>query len=280
MRHGGKPNYDSRRPRSQRSIAADVRAYVDAVNQDLLDRIPLIAKVVLDVGCGTGALGAAYRRLNPRARVLGIEMDPGAAAIAAQRLDEVAIGDVEDDPLPFAPEGGIDCIIYGDVLEHLRDPWAVLHRHAEALNDGRRHPDLHPQSRALELRRAPAARHLGLRAAADCSTRRICAGSAWRRCAKGCEAAGPVPCDVHAAHVRRASRPPQFARQSRPRCAALGVDPARYADRAAPLQYVWRVRKTPRSAMTIAANMLAPVGGVSHVRIVYPLRAMATDPAS
>ena len=77
-------------------------AYVDAVNQDLLDRIPLDARVVLDVGCNTGALGAAYRRLNPRARVLGLEMDAGAAAIAARRLDGVVVGDIEAGPLPFA----------------------------------------------------------------------------------------------------------------------------------------------------------------------------------
>src|ERR1039458_10646748 len=100
-------------------------AHVDAVNQDVLDRIPLDARVVLDVGCGTGALGAAYRRLNPRARVLGIEMDPGAAAIAAGRLDDVAVGDIEAGPLPFAPQGGIDFIIYGDVLQPLQDPAAA-----------------------------------------------------------------------------------------------------------------------------------------------------------
>ncbi len=30
--------------------------------------------------------------------------------------------------------------------------------------------------------------------------------------------------------------------------------------------------------LIIAANMLEPVGGVSHVRIVYPLQAMRSDP--
>ena len=29
----------------------------------------------------------------------------------------------------------------------------------------------------------------------------------------------------------------------------------------------------------IAANMLAPVGGVSHLRVIHPLRAIATDPS-
>src|SRR5690242_13289124 len=110
-------------------------AYPDHANNDLLERIPLSARVVLDVGCSTGALGAAYKRLNPRARLLGIDKDPVPAALAARRLDQVAVVDVEHDPLPFTLDRPIDCIVYGDVLEHLSDPWPVLRRHAEALSD-------------------------------------------------------------------------------------------------------------------------------------------------
>ena len=102
--------------------------YPDNANHDLLERIPLSAGVVLDVGCNTGALGAAYRRFNPRARLLGIEKDPVAAERAAHRLDQVAVVDVEQDPLPFTLDRPIDCIVYGDIIEHLRDPWAVLRR--------------------------------------------------------------------------------------------------------------------------------------------------------
>ena len=58
-----------------------------------------------------------------------------AAALAARRLDQVAVVDVEHDPLPFTLDRPIDCIVYGDVLEHLSDPWPVLRRHAEALSD-------------------------------------------------------------------------------------------------------------------------------------------------
>src|ERR1700722_11956707 len=112
-------------------------AYSDYPNPDLLERIPLDARVILDVGCGAGALGAEYKRRNPACRVLGIESDPASARIAATRLDEVANIDVETDPLPFpdlASGAAIDCIIYGDVLEHLRDPWRVLKLQAQALS--------------------------------------------------------------------------------------------------------------------------------------------------
>ncbi len=252
-------------------------AYVNAVNQDLLDRIPLDARVVLDVGCGTGALGAVYRRLNPRARVRGIEMDPGAAAIAAQRLHEVAVGDVEANPLPFAPQGGIDCIIYGDVLAHLRDPWAVLKQHAAALsNEGTILicvPNVEHWRFAERLLRgtwdyAPD----GL---LDKGHLRWFSLKTMR---KGLEELGLVPCDVHS-RVFDGEKAAAFANALAPALRSLGVDPQAYADRAAPLQYVWRVRKRPRTLMTIGANMLAPVGGVSHMRVVYPMRAMSTDPS-
>ena len=63
-----------------------------------------------------------------------------------------------------------------------------------------------------------------------------------------------------------------------PALTKLGVDPSVYAQRAAPLQYIWRVMKRPRPMISIAASMLRPVGGVSHVRVVYPMQAMRTDP--
>ena len=101
---------------------------------DLLPLIPLSARTILEVGCGTGELAAAYRRMNPKARLLGIEINRDAAALAALHLEQVSPVDVEAEPLPFAVPDGIDCIVYNGVLRHLRDPWAVIRRHADALN--------------------------------------------------------------------------------------------------------------------------------------------------
>jgi SAM-dependent methyltransferase len=252
-------------------------AVVDAVNQDVLDRIPLDARVVLDVGCGTGALGASYRRLNPRARMLGIESDPTAAAIAAQRLHEVAVGDVEAAPLPFAPAGGIDCIIYGDVLSHLRDPWTLLRQHTEALSDEGTFliciPNVEHWTFAERL----------LRGVWDYESSGLLDKGHLRwfsleTMRKGLGALGLVPCDVHP-RIFDGEQVAAFVNALAPSLRTLGVDPQAYADRAAPLQYVWRVRKRPRTLMTIGANMLAPVGGVSHLRVVYPMRALSTDPS-
>jgi SAM-dependent methyltransferase len=101
---------------------------------DLLSLIPLSAQTILEVGCGEGGLAAAYRRMNPKTRLLGIEKNLDAAALAALHLEQVSAVDVEADPLPFAAPDGIDCIVYNGVLRHLRDPWAVIRRQADALN--------------------------------------------------------------------------------------------------------------------------------------------------
>ncbi|HUB10704.1 MAG TPA: methyltransferase domain-containing protein [Acetobacteraceae bacterium] len=247
-------------------------------NPDLLERIPLSARVVLDVGCGTAALAAAYRKRNPRARLLGIDKDPDLAALAAERLDELATVDVEDDPLPFDLSEGIDCIVYGDILEHLRDPWAVLTRQAEALTP---HgvivmcvPNLEHWSFADRL----------LRGVWDYEESGLMDDThlRWftlRSMHEGLARRGFVLCDV-SPRVFPYDREPaaNFTRSLAPALTSLGISSDDYLQRALPLQYVWRICKAPQQRMMIAGNMLRPVGGVSHVRIVHPLRAMATDP--
>ena len=251
-------------------------AYPDHPNNDLLERIPLSASVVLDVGCNTGALGSAYRRLNPRARLLGIEQDPEAAEVATQRLDQVAVVDVEQDPMPFTLDRPIDCIVYGDILEHLRDPWSVLRRHAEVLSDDGTMvicvPNMQHWSFTDRLLRGtwkyePA----GL---LDETHLRWFSLETMR---KGLLALGLSPCDVDA-RVFDAADAEAFTSRIAPALTALGVDPQVYAQRAAPLQHVWRVRKHPRELLTVIGNMLRPVGGVSHVRVVHPLQALNSDP--
>ena len=90
---------------------------------------------VLDVGCSSGYL--ARPLTDAGARVLGLEIDPDAAAQARSVCAEVVVGDVESMELPFEPES-FDVILCGDVVEHLRDPGAALARLRPLLRPGGR----------------------------------------------------------------------------------------------------------------------------------------------
>lgn len=98
-------------------------------NQDILNIMPRNLRRVVEVGCSSGALAQAYTRTNRDCTYTGIEIDPGYAATARESCSEVICADVEALPdeqfLRLFPS---DCWVFGDALEHLYDPWALLRR--------------------------------------------------------------------------------------------------------------------------------------------------------
>jgi len=93
------------------------------VRLDLLDRIGTNAKSILEFGCGEAPLGAALKA-RQRCRVVGVELDRDAAAIARRRIDDVYQGDVRE--IIEIIKERFDWIIGGDIVEHLDDPWSFL----------------------------------------------------------------------------------------------------------------------------------------------------------
>jgi len=84
-------------------------------------------KRVLDVGAATGYL--AKTLVSHGCKVTGVELDPEAARQAEEHCEKVVVGDVE--VLDTAEELGeepFDVIVFGDVLEHLKDPLLTLER--------------------------------------------------------------------------------------------------------------------------------------------------------
>jgi SAM-dependent methyltransferase len=202
--------------------------------------VPVAARSLLDIGCGAGGLGRALRGAGSAARLIGVEPDPVLASHAERHYDAVHRLDVEREAAPVAP-GTLDVLVYGDVLEHLRDPWAVLKRDAALLAPG-----------GTLLVCVPNIEHWSFAA-------RLLAGR-WRYEEMGLfdrthlrwftrgamqqaiEAAGlkPVEC---APRIFDRDRAMAFARAMAPGLQALGVSPEDWLRRSLPLQYVWRAVK-------------------------------------
>jgi len=100
--------------------------------EEFLSLVPLNARKILDVGCGSGGLGAVLRKKG--IDVIGIENSEGLYREASEKLKQVFLADIEKFQIPFS-KGYFDCIIYGDVVEHLIDPLTVLKNHKEYLSD-------------------------------------------------------------------------------------------------------------------------------------------------
>jgi methionine biosynthesis protein MetW len=99
--------------------------------------VPAGARRVLDLGCSSGALGAALKARQD-VEVVGVELDAVFAAGAGAVLDRVIEADLEtffSGPVA-AGLGRFDCVIAADVLEHLSEPEAVLAAAVEHLEPG------------------------------------------------------------------------------------------------------------------------------------------------
>lgn len=83
--------------------------------------------LVVDVGCGAGATGRLLKEKFPGTRVVGIERNARAAAVARAHLDHVVCADLADVDLgsELGP-GPVDTLLLLDVLEHFADPWRAL----------------------------------------------------------------------------------------------------------------------------------------------------------
>jgi hypothetical protein len=254
--------------------AAAAASPPEALNRDLLDRVPVESGTVLHIGCGTGLLGAAFKRINPRARVLGIEPDPARARIAAARLDEVAVAALDAATLPFALPRGIDCLIYDD-LARLHEPLETLQRHLQEL-----------APRGVVLAAVTNAEHWSsvarlLRGGADpdaaSADRRKLHGLTRQAALRIAGEAGLATIDVFD-RVVDADMAAGFVGSMTPALIALGIEPADYIRRVTPFQCVLRAHREPPERLNIVSTMLTPVGGVTDVRVFDPMRCLATEP--
>jgi 2-polyprenyl-3-methyl-5-hydroxy-6-metoxy-1,4-benzoquinol methylase len=98
---------------------------------------PLQGRRILDVGCGTGALGELLQRNGNY--VAGITHSRAEAWIAQERIASVKVLDLNKHvDVDVAILDRYDAILFGDVLEHLIDPTATLKLFLNKLEHGGR----------------------------------------------------------------------------------------------------------------------------------------------
>ena len=96
-------------------------------NPDLLKLIPIQSKKLIEVGCSSGALAREFKKISTNSYWLGVEIDPTYAELARRYCDECIVLNIENAPENFWEETkNADCWIFGDTLEHLKDPWSIL----------------------------------------------------------------------------------------------------------------------------------------------------------
>jgi 2-polyprenyl-3-methyl-5-hydroxy-6-metoxy-1,4-benzoquinol methylase len=124
--------------------------YHEASRPELCDLISGIGLRVLDLGCGTGALGVELLRRGMALEVHGVEVEPGAAKVAATRLQRVVCATLDAGmPNELAPP--YDVVVAADVLEHLREPAEILEQIRAVLTLGGRLIISVPNIRSLRV---------------------------------------------------------------------------------------------------------------------------------
>ena len=119
------------------STAYDVKEgdYFDRVRKDIFSLLPLQSERIIELGCGTGATLKHLKDTGRCTWACGIEQHHDAAEIARLTLDCVIEGDIEKIELPVGT-ASIDVVLCLDVLEHLVDPWTVVHKLDRLLRPG------------------------------------------------------------------------------------------------------------------------------------------------
>ena len=99
----------------------------DLYNETILALMPTTLRKILEVGCMRGSLCGAYRLRNTDCRWVGVDIDPENVEIARTVCDETLCRDIESVRSDeFAQWADVDAWIFGDTLEHLRDPWSLV----------------------------------------------------------------------------------------------------------------------------------------------------------
>ncbi|WP_448665242.1 class I SAM-dependent methyltransferase (plasmid) [Sphingomonas sp. CJ20] len=109
--------------------------YYDHSRSEALDLLPACPRQILDIGCGRGGVTRELKQRCPDARSFGLDLFLDPAYDYAAIFDGFAQVDLERDVLPV-DIADFDLVLLLDVMEHLRDPEALLDKLVAAANPG------------------------------------------------------------------------------------------------------------------------------------------------
>ena len=120
-------------------MAKEVPSDYSFLNTNLLTHLPKGLSLVLDIGCGTGALGEKYKEDNKNSVWHGIDIHSDSLSIAKNNLDNVWKLDANElKPNATMKKKKYDALVYSLSLEQLADPLESLNTHLKLLKkDGR-----------------------------------------------------------------------------------------------------------------------------------------------
>ena len=99
--------------------------YYENARPEMVPFVPESCKLVLEVGCSSGAFGKLLKENRPECEVWGIEPNAEAAQLASTRLDKAICGTFRAG-MPELEGRSFDCIVCNDVLEHVPNPEQIL----------------------------------------------------------------------------------------------------------------------------------------------------------
>ena len=106
--------------------------YYNGGREDLVELVPPNISRVLDIGCANGGYGRHLKQVRPDIRIVGVELNSIMAESARGCYDEIITSPIEQVKI----HEKFDLVNCGDILEHLENPWQMLKRIYQLLNDG------------------------------------------------------------------------------------------------------------------------------------------------
>ncbi|WP_346290830.1 class I SAM-dependent methyltransferase [Sphaerothrix gracilis] len=106
---------------------ADISKEILGENNSLFKMLTFVGKnkQVVDFGCASGYFANLLQKED--CEVVGVEINPEAAEIAKQYCKRVIVADLDYENIEnILGNERFDVATFGDVLEHLKDPWSLL----------------------------------------------------------------------------------------------------------------------------------------------------------